>query len=102
MVVVIFATATNAVPLTTRCMELLNSTGPYAYCDVVTNTAQGDDRLRGLVYMANNVTTTVLLIPVCKKEDNKEKVSMCNCINYKISIHCFVAALLIAHLLQAC
>ena len=88
---VAFVTATNATPLTERCMELLDSTGPYAYCNVTTNTSQGDDSLRNLVCIANNVTETFQLI--CRKEENK-KVSTCNCMRYRISIHCCVVALL--------
>ena len=91
IVVVVFITATNAAPLTTRCMELLNSTGPYAYCDVITNISQGNDSLHDLVHIANNVTETFQLI--CRKEKNK-KVSMCNCMRYRISIHCCVVVLL--------
>ena len=91
IVVVAFVTATNAAPLTTRCREILNSTGPYAYCDVTTNTSQGDDSLQNLVYMANNVTETFQLI--CRKEENKEEVSVCSCMSC-IHCTCCVAALL--------
>ena len=77
-VVVILITATNAAPLTTRCMQLLNSTGPYAYCDVATNTSQGDNSLRNLVYKADDVTETIKQL-MCGKEENK-KVRMCNCL----------------------
>ena len=77
LVAVVFVTATNAAPLTTRCMELLNSTGPFAYCNVTTSTSQGDDSLYDLVYIADTVTETFQLI--CKKEENKE-VSMRNCV----------------------
>ena len=91
IVVVVFVAVTNAAPLTTRCMELLNSTGPYAYCDVITNISQGNDSLYDLVHIANNVTETFQLI--CRKEENR-KVSTCNCMRYRISIHCYVVALL--------
>ena len=75
VVAVIFVTATNAAPLTTRCREILNSTGPYDYCDVTTNTSQGDDSLHNLIHIANTVTETFIkLIPLCKEEDNEEKV----------------------------
>ena len=76
LVAVVFVTAINAAPLTTRCMQLLNSTGPYAYCDVATNTSQGDDRLHNLVYIADNVTETFKLI--CQEKEIKEKVRTCN------------------------
>jgi len=69
-VALIFVSATNAAPLATRCMELINST----YCDVMTNSSQGDDRLYDLVYTANNVTATFQLI--CQKGEYKEKASV--------------------------
>ena len=75
---VIFVTASNAAPLTTTCMAFLNSTGPYAYCNAMMSSTQGDNRLHDLVYTANNVTETILLVPVCKSKDNDEKVSMCH------------------------
>ena len=73
-VALIFVSATNVAPLATRCMELINSTRSYAYCDVMTNSSQGDDRLYDLVYTANNVTATFQLI--CQKGEYKEKVSV--------------------------
>ena len=77
LVVVVLVTAANAAPLTTRCMILSNSTGPYAYCNVTTNTSKGDDSLRNLVCIADSVTGT--LQQIYQKEEN-EKVSMCNCV----------------------
>ena len=55
----IFVTATNAAPLSRTCMELLNSTRPYDYCNKTTNTSQGDD---GLNNLANDVAETLVCI----------------------------------------
>ena len=88
---VIFVTVTNAAPLTTTCMPFLNSTEPYAYCDVITSSLQGDKRLHDLVYTANNVTEAILLVPMCKSEDNKEKVNMC----YLKAAKCMLISLLL-------
>ena len=42
--VVIFVTAADEMPsFRERCMELLNSDGPYAYCNVTTDTSQKVD-----------------------------------------------------------
>ena len=75
IVVVIFVTATNAAPLNKRCTELSNSTGPYDYCNQITNTSQGDDGLHNLIILSNDVADT--FVHICNKSENK-KVSMCS------------------------
>ena len=75
VVAVIFIAATDAAPLNIRCMEILNSTGPYDYCNKTTNTSQGDDGLNNLIILSNDVADT--FVHICSKSENK-KVSMCS------------------------
>ena len=82
IVATIFIAATNAAPLNKRCMELSNSIGPYDYCNKTTNTSQGDDGLKNLIILANDVADT--FVRICSKSENK-KVSTCSAryISYK-------------------
>ena len=73
IVSLMFIAATSAAPLSMRCMELLNSTGPYDYCNIIKNISQGGDSVKDLIFSANNVTKTFRQI--CKKEENTQ-VSM--------------------------
>ena len=73
IVAVIFVAATNAAPLSRTCMELLNSTGPYDYCNKTTNTSQGDSGLSNLIILADDVADT--FVDICSKSENK-KVSI--------------------------
>ena len=101
IVIVLFITATIAAPISTRCIELLYSTGPYDYCNKTTNTSQGDDSLNNLILTANNVTKTFQHI--CEKKENKE-VSTCRCMSYKGSVciqYCVVDLLICLYLFQA-
>ena len=96
IVAVIFVTATNAAPLNKTCMELLNSTGPYDYCNKTTNTSQddtlddliilpdycnettntsqGDNALKNFIRLADGVIDTIGVI--CNPENGK--VGMCS------------------------
>ena len=74
IVAIIFVTATNAAPLSKRCMELSNSTGPYDYCNKTTNTSQGDDGLNNLIILSNDVADT--FVRICNKSENN-KVNVC-------------------------
>ena len=97
IVAVMVVTAANAAPLNKTCMELLNSTGPYDYCnktmntsqgddtvdDLIisldycnetTNTSQGDDALNNLIKIADGVIDTIGVI--CNPKNGK--VGMCN------------------------
>ena len=101
IVAVIFITATTAAPISTRCIELLNSTGPYDYCNRATNTSQVDDSLNNLILTANNVTNT--FVHICGKKENKE-VSTCRCMSYEGSVciqYCVVDLLICLYLFQA-
>ena len=62
IVAVIFVTATNAAPLNKTCMELLNTTGPYDYCNKTANTSQGDYGLNNLIILADDVAETLVCI----------------------------------------
>ena len=73
IVAVIFVAAINAAPLSRTCMELLNSTGPYDYCNKTTNTSQGDGGLNNLIILADDVADT--FVDICSKSENK-KVSI--------------------------
>ena len=53
---VMFIAATSAAPLSMRCMELLNSIGPYDYCNKTLNISQRGNSVTYLVSSANNVT----------------------------------------------
>ena len=74
IVAIIFVTATNTAPLNKRCMELSNSTGPYDYCNKMTNTSQGNDGLNNLIILSNDVADT--FVRICNKSENN-KVSVC-------------------------
>ena len=73
VIVAIFITTTSTAPVGTRCVELLNSVGPYAYCNVTTNTSSQVDinRLSNLITLADNVTDT-FQHQICDKEENKK------------------------------
>ena len=73
IVAVVFVAATNAAPLNKICMGLLNSTGPYDYCNKTTNTSQGDGGLNNLIILADDVADT--FVDICSKSENK-KVSI--------------------------
>ena len=73
IVAVIFVAAINAAPLSRTCMELLNSTGSYDYCNKITNTSQGDGDLNNLIILADDVADT--FVDICSKSENK-KVSI--------------------------
>ena len=68
---VIAANAT--VPFSIRCMEFINSTGPYTYCNATTNTSQNVDnaRLDKLVVVLDDV-----LDDLGKLCEEHEKVSL--------------------------
>ena len=86
IVAVIFVTAINAAPLSRTCMELLNSTGPYDYCNKTTNTSQGDDGLNNLIILANDVAET--LVCIC----NQSKIIKISFIYTYMHIHIYVYA----------
>ena len=58
IVALMFIAVTNGAPLSMRCMELLNSIGPYDYCNKTLNISQGGNSVTYLVSSANNVTRT--------------------------------------------
>ena len=54
---------------------MLNSTGPYDYCNKTTNTSQGDDGLNNLIILADDIADIFVRICIASKSENK-KVSI--------------------------
>ena len=70
-----FITAINATPFSERCMTLLNSAGPYAYCNVREDTSQqvDIDRLNKLYADSDGVIDD--LENLCDKHGDKVNFS---------------------------
>ena len=102
IVAIIFVAVTNAAPLNKTCMELLNSTGPYDYCNKITNTSQGGDGLNNLIILADDVADT--FVRICNQSEYK-KVSICRYRIHKIQntdypiLHCRFVHLLVTSLI---
>ena len=51
---------------------MLNSTGPYDYCNKTTKTSQGDDGLNNLIILADDIADIFVWICIASKSENKK------------------------------